>query len=539
MTTFRARARALEMLGRQQIRGPGTALSELFKNAHDAYATEVRADLFRDRNALAIRDDGVGMSESEFVERWLTIGTESRLDVTGSAPGANAPKGFQPRAMLGEKGIGRLAIAALGSQVLVLTRRRGRGQALVGSFVNWDLFAIPGLDLEEIEIPLTTFPSPGEPSAEELEGLLESAVQSVTNLRVDEDLKNGFVAAIRGFPIELVGKLNRLAGPRVDSAGTQFLIAPIEGSLLEDLEAAEGEEISDLEQDLIGFANTLAGTPVLDATFHDHREPGDDREIIGRGEFWTPDDLRDADHEVQGSFDDSGTFRGRVRVYDREVEHRHVRRGGPAPLRAGPFSLHFGYLQGRLVQSRADPDRYAQLQAKADKIAGLYVYRDGIRIQPYGDHKFDWLSMERNRTKSASYYFFSYRRIFGYVALDREHNWQLSEKAGREGFRETSAYREFRNLLQDLFLNLAASFFRTGGEEAEYFLRRREELERADLAKREREKQVKAQRTAFGKNLARAREGFRRGVPQAEIAAAIERHRTQMSATTTEGGGRE
>ena len=32
------------MLGRQQIAGIPTAISELFKNAHDAYATRVEAD---------------------------------------------------------------------------------------------------------------------------------------------------------------------------------------------------------------------------------------------------------------------------------------------------------------------------------------------------------------------------------------------------------------------------------------------------------------------------------------------------------------
>ena len=35
---FRTRARTVDMLGRQQIAGIPTAISELFKNAHDAYA---------------------------------------------------------------------------------------------------------------------------------------------------------------------------------------------------------------------------------------------------------------------------------------------------------------------------------------------------------------------------------------------------------------------------------------------------------------------------------------------------------------------
>ena len=48
MAKIRTRARAVDMLGRQQIATIQNAISELFKNAHDAYATEVRLDYFED-----------------------------------------------------------------------------------------------------------------------------------------------------------------------------------------------------------------------------------------------------------------------------------------------------------------------------------------------------------------------------------------------------------------------------------------------------------------------------------------------------------
>jgi len=115
MVTFKARARALDMLGRQQIAGIPTAISELFKNAHDAYADRVVVDYFRPESLLILRDDGVGMSRQDFEERWLTIGTESKLGQYGLAlPPIDLDK--PQRVILGEKGIGRLAIAVLGPQ---------------------------------------------------------------------------------------------------------------------------------------------------------------------------------------------------------------------------------------------------------------------------------------------------------------------------------------------------------------------------------------------------------------------------------------
>src|SRR5882757_4099063 len=120
MAHFRARARAVDMLGRQQIAGIPTAISELFKNAHDAYAQHAVADYFRREGLFVLRDDGIGMSAQDFADRWLMLGTEAKVPARGR-PRPTRP-GFRRRPVLGEKGIGRLAIAAIGPQVLVLTR---------------------------------------------------------------------------------------------------------------------------------------------------------------------------------------------------------------------------------------------------------------------------------------------------------------------------------------------------------------------------------------------------------------------------------
>src|SRR4051794_4369294 len=120
MARIQTRARAVDMLGRQQIAGIQNALSELFKNAHDAYAKSVSVDYFEDsgpndRGFIVVRDDGVGMTRSDFEGKWLVLGTESK---TGDSRDAGyRPADIAPRPITGEKGIGRLAIALLGSQV--------------------------------------------------------------------------------------------------------------------------------------------------------------------------------------------------------------------------------------------------------------------------------------------------------------------------------------------------------------------------------------------------------------------------------------
>ena len=63
------------MLGRQQIAGIPTAISELFKNAHDAYAERVEVDYYRRDGLFVLRDDGSGME-----------GTNSSTDGSRSQP---------------------------------------------------------------------------------------------------------------------------------------------------------------------------------------------------------------------------------------------------------------------------------------------------------------------------------------------------------------------------------------------------------------------------------------------------------------------
>ena len=96
------------MLGRQQIAGIPTAIHELFKNAYDAYAERAEIDYYRRTRVLILRDDGYGMTRKDVEERWLTLGTESRIGANRpeSAGDWTGPKNLPRRTVMGEKGIG-------------------------------------------------------------------------------------------------------------------------------------------------------------------------------------------------------------------------------------------------------------------------------------------------------------------------------------------------------------------------------------------------------------------------------------------------
>jgi hypothetical protein len=136
---------------------------------------------------------------------------------------------------------------------------------------------------------------------------------------------------------------------------------------------------------------------------------------------------------------------------------------------------------------------------------------------PYGNSDIDWLDLEIRRSRHASYYFFSYRRVFGAVCLTRAENGGLQEKAGREGFQQVKAYRQFKAILENLFIQLAADFFREDKTDPKYFQLRKEELEKLEMARRRREKQASTKR----RNLTSALDAFfqrtGQGFPVVEI----------------------
>ena len=508
MAIFRARARTLDMLGRQQIAGIPTAISELFKNAHDAYASCVEIDYYRSDGLFVLRDDGMGMTREDFVSRWLTIGTESKFD-----PAQMPPRNphMDARPMLGEKGIGRLAIATIGAQVLVLTRAKTSDglSDLTAAFLNWSIFEWPAVDLDEIDVPLRSFPAGRLPTATEVAEMVAEFRATCTALTPEgrEDLQRRLAEELSSFEVD-PAEVDTYA-PELSlrtGSGTHFVIKPSSDLLPEDIDGDPGsdratEKATPLRKALLGFSNTMApgSRSVIRTAFRDHKTDEDAEDLIATEDFFRPDEFENADHRVRGRFDEHGQFRGLVSIYGEVVEDHVIPWGGARGTRTdcGPFRIDFAAFEGESRHSTMPYEEHAILAAKTEKLGGLYIYRNGIRVLPYGDTDYDWLDIEFRRTKGAAYYYFSHRKMFGFVEIDAERNRGLREKAGREGFQENKAYRQFKAILKNFLLQAAADFFRTDGTYSDTFGDRKEELSKEEAARRRRQRQVLERKRKF------------------------------------------
>ena len=546
MAKFKTRARTVDMLGRQQIANVTTAMGELFKNAHDAYADHVEIDYFRSDNLLLIRDDGVGMTPEEFENRWLVLGTESKYAPHDQKADTYRPTCKPERVIMGEKGIGRLAIALLGRQVLILTRaERDRGMHdLVMCFIHWGLFEIPGVNLEDIEIPIKRFPGNHIPTSADVDELLQCMTK-----RLEEHFKNDQNPS-RETMREDISNL-RLDPPGLDQflgglslknrkPGTHFYVAPANEGIAHDIEHQRQADNKDFTKFLLGFSNTVfrevPPPPIKTALRYWPTDAASD-DLIGEGEFFTQQDLESADHKISGKFDEYGQFRGDIRIYDKHISEHVISwsEGSGRQTSCGPFEIEFGYVAGAQRESSLPPDEWIRITDKLNKIGGIYVYRDRIRILPYGNSDVDWLNIEERRSKSAAYYFFSYRRVFGSVNLTREKNGLLKEKAGREGFQQDKAYRQLKSILENLLLQLAADFFRDSGAHSEYYNEQRAELEKLELARRYQEKLASTKRKKFVESLENFFKRVSDGQPKSEPANLRESISDQMDAVKKMG----
>ncbi|MFP2507046.1 ATP-binding protein [Buttiauxella gaviniae] len=519
MAKIKTKARALDMLGRQQIAGIPTALSELFKNAHDAYADSVEVDYIRKKNLLILRDNGLGMSRSEFEERWLTIGTDSKFIDEDSIGVPAVDNDKKKRPIMGEKGIGRLAIASIGPQVLVITRSRRDGILgnVVAAFVNWTLFSLPKLNLEDIDIPIVELSSGDQLRKTDVDKLIEQALDNINSLKgiLSENKIIQLKEQVGKFdynPEYWTNELNVLdeqlilVPPREhlsldgNLGGTHFIITPVEDILAEEVEGFDTKRRTDqpsrLEKALLGFTNTMyenAHPPII-ARFRDHTLYGECIDRIGESVFFTPKEFEIADHHFSGTFNEFGQFSGTLKVYG---EEKNIVVPWPdnnnLETRCGPFKLNLAYVQGAQRDSKLSPEIWQELRNKTDKYGGLYIYRDGIRILPYGDSDFDFLRIEQRRSKSAKEYFFSYRRMFGAIELTKEFNYELKEKAGREGFIESKAYKQLKSILENFFISIATDYFNDKSDLAATFIetRARQVREYDLLKKREKLKTTK------------------------------------------------
>ncbi|WP_351088225.1 ATP-binding protein [Shewanella sp. S1-49-MNA-CIBAN-0167] len=500
--SFQTRARTIDHLGREQIADCPTAISELWKNAYDAYARNVELHIFDGEiEVAALIDDGHGMSRLEFEEKWLTIGTESKT--SGFEINDNDRDGLKYRAKQGQKGIGRLSSAALGSLLLIISKRKDNNY--VAALIDWRLFENPFMFLQDIRIPIVDFESCHE-LTDVLPNLFDQMMGNVWGGGDgdDEGRDSRLTKAWQMFSEqeEQEGKekltKDEIVNTLISDAfgerhfdkwplwqqnvgqGTAMFISNINDDLRHQLskkpiQDADGPETVARER----FFQTLSNfTDPFSAANEPQAANFCNSVTVWHGPFSRVliDDVREFDlknlegleHIIEGEVDSDGYFNGKVKAFGVWHEDYTVKPKVSYKTRKdsafGSFHIRLGTFELQVGSTSLSDVMHSAFVQQAEKYAGFRVYRDGLRVMPYGRVDSDYFEVEYRRSKHAGRYFWANRRMFGRIAITREDNPNLKDKAGREGFIENRASKLFREIVENILQDVADRYLGTKSE---------------------------------------------------------------------------
>jgi len=113
----------------------------------------------------------------------------------------------------------------------------------------------------------------------------------------------------------------------------------------------------------------------------------------------------------------------------------------------------------------------------------IYLYRDGIRVFPYGDPEDDWLKTDTYRGIISAGQFFSNDQVVGWIEISKAGNSELKDKTNREGLiDEGNATQDFTTLIQSFLsyfrLHQFKQYKESNKDKAEQDIFRTEEVKR-------------------------------------------------------------
>lgn len=436
--TIRPYARLLTMLGDQLIKNERIALVELIKNAYDADSPWVKVsfDNFGDNfevttnSRIVIEDAGDGMDLETITKHWLNPATPDKKRRKEEKEKTNTGRVIQ-----GEKGIGRFSILKLGREIRITTRAREEDSEHV---IIYDF------------------------------SLYDDEFLSVNNEKKDIFIDDLIISVETRKP-EIIKESDILLGCRVllrPPNGTRIEISNLKGSWSE-------KKVKDVYRDITRLESIFSNNIV---SSHDYINERDfevqihkDQDSLNYDENYLEKlNLLIKDRSVirieNGAYNDkneefsfihNGTLK-RFKLRDPHImgfdvfKKRFGNKGkllDERKIECGPF--HFGFFAFDFSAQAPMKYRLDMEDKKIIRPHRIYLYRDGIRVYPYGDINDDWLGIDIYRGTQAASGFLSNDQVVGYVNITQKDNPKLKDKTNREGLiEEGDATEDFISLLQ-------------------------------------------------------------------------------------------
>jgi len=440
---IRPYARLLTMLGEQLIKNEQIALAELIKNSYDADADWVRICFlgfgenmqFTNDSKIIIEDNGCGMTPDIIEKSWMNPATPNKKTKAGED--AKTPE--KGRVIQGEKGIGRFAILKLGRKISITTRPKNSVDEYI---IDYDLSAY--------DDDFLTF------NGEEKELFID-------DISINVKTQN---------PLQIVDReviVNHKTYSSHNNKGTKIEISNLKGEWsnrkIEDVNR-ESQKLESIFDKIfgkksengfeIGFQVDDKKISLSDKTISELSALLDHSAVLKLTEG------RYLENEKCFLFKQNGTS-FRLNLSDPRFVGLSVFRdyfivnkdlfGNPIQKNSCCGNFGFNFF---IFDLNADKESKYYLDPDDKKLVKehrIYLYRDKIRVAPYGDPNDDWLGTDKKRAVGKAGGYLSNDQVVGFVDITKKDNPRLKDKTNREGLiEEGSATSDFITLLHSFLL---------------------------------------------------------------------------------------
>ena len=432
--SIRPYARLLTMLGDQLIRNERIALVELIKNSYDADAecVEVRFENFNEdmsTNAdsrIMVQDNGCGMTHEEIFDAWMNPATPQKFlkqrDDKNRTPG-------KKRIIQGEKGIGRFAIFKLGKVISITTRHRGdKFESVIEyDFHNFDDdFISEGGEEKKIFLDQIQ----ADYQQHDLAQVIEHDHGTLIEIsQIKGNWSRTLIQSLRRDIYSLTDPISRITEHETSD---YFNISIV----------CNGKPEPAEDQNTKNLRGLIENKPVLkiQGEFNSKK----DAFIFTEGE--------DKNSKVEINLNDA-KIKG-LWIWKNKFGNKQAKDEENKNYECGNFEFHFYFFDfSRKISGKYE---LSPPQKKILKEHRIYLYRDGVRVYPYGDPDDDWLQMDVFRGTGRVGHFFSNDQVVGWIDISQNNNPDLRDKTNREGLIEKgNAVYDFIGLVQTIL-----SYFR-------------------------------------------------------------------------------
>lgn len=392
----------------------------------------------------------------------------------------------------GEKGIGRLSAAFLSPITLLVSKKID--SSFVAVLVDWRHFENPYLLISDIEFPVISFAD-----IKELPEKLIELSHKLTKVNLNDNRNRRIEAAWESFSeLERQNGLSRTTYDLIQKTNYNDLFAwdhvipwkllmdkykdqdsGYHGTALFALKAYhelacwvdspyEDDDTNEIKKDLtftlVNFIDPLSEHKFsLEYAVKLHEHNHTEKTVVSSRESFSIEEFRDLEHYIEGEFDEHGNFTGQIKAFGKELGTKTIYNKSINKLtgrdKLGSFKFCIGTVEWESGSTTHAEDEYEIIKEVLVKYGGICIYRDALRVMPYGRPGADLFEIEERRSKNAGRYFWSYRRSYGRVSFTGKSNPSLRDKAGREGLVDNKARRELERLVKNLLIEITDLYF--------------------------------------------------------------------------------